>query len=349
MLTARELHKAGAEVLLIERGPLGGESSWAGGGIISPLYPWRYPSAINVLAQHSKTLYPALSGELNEESGIDCELVTSGLFVADVDEREQALEWANRWHVDMQYIRSQQQIHEIEAEINADIDSGLWMPDVMQIRNPKLIKALIKSFAFRRISYREHSPVENIVIESGRVAGVKIQNQTVSAEKIIIASGAWSAELVAGTREVDIEPVKGQMIMLKGAPGQVKRMVLNNGHYIIPRSDGRILAGSTLEKTGFDKSVSADAMLELKQAAAEVVPALAALPVERQWAGLRPGTEHGVPYICMHEAVEGLYLHAGHYRNGIVLGPASVQLMVELVLGRTPWCDHAPYTMDALH
>ena len=98
-----------------------------------------------------------------------------------------------------------------------------------------------------------------------------------------------------------------------------------------------------------DKSISSSALDELHQAAVELVPLLDHLPVERQWAGLRPGTERGVPYICQHDDVEGLYVHAGHFRNGIVLGAASAELMTDIVLGREPWCEVAPYCMTAQH
>jgi glycine oxidase len=178
---------------------------------------------------------------------------------------------------------------------------------------------------------------------------VRTREQTFLAEKVIIASGAWSAQFSVTESSVAVLPVKGQMIMYKGEPGLVKRIVLSEGHYVIPRKDGRILAGSTLEKIGFDKSVSSDALDELHKAAVELVPLLDDLPVERQWAGLRPGTEKGIPYICQHDEVEGLYVHAGHFRNGIVLGAASAELMADIVTGREPRCDTGPYTMQATH
>ena len=169
------------------------------------------------------------------------------------------------------------------------------------------------------------------------------------ADKIIVASGAWSAQFSVTKSSVNVIPVKGQMIMYRGEPDLVKRIVLSEGHYIIPRRDGRILAGSTLEKIGFDKTISVTAFDELHRAAVELIPLLSGLEIERQWAGLRPGTEKGIPYICQHDEVEGLYIHAGHFRNGIVLGAASAELMTELVLGREPWCDVSPYSMSAPH
>jgi len=349
MLTARELHEAGLEVLVIERGPLGGESSWAGGGIISPLYPWRYSDAVNRLAEISKTIYPDLARQLHLESGVDCELLNSGLLYAGLEEQQPAESWAAQWSVELQAVRETQRIHEIEPQLSSSIENGLWLPDIMQIRNPKLVKAFRGSLDSLGIRYLEHTPVSELVYDAGRVTAVKTAAGVMSAPKIVIASGAWSAGFIRTDQNVAVEPVKGQMIMFRGEPGLVKRMVLSSGHYIIPRKDGRVLAGSTLERTGFDKRITDDAQVELRRAAVEIIPALADMEIERQWAGLRPGTEQGIPYICAHPEIEGLYIHAGHYRNGVVLGAASARLMAEIVLERQTLIDPAPYALNAAH
>jgi glycine oxidase len=349
MFTARELHNAGADVRVIERGPLGGESSWAGGGIISPLYPWRYDRSVNQLAEISKTIYPQLAQQLQDESGVDCELITSGLLFTNLDEQQQAEGWAQEWSVELHTVTDARQIHEIEPQVSTDINCGLWLPDIMQIRNPKLVKAMKGSFDSLGIQYLEHTPVEELIIKAGVIKGVKTATDTYSADKVIIASGAWSSGFIKGEKNVSVEPVKGQMIMFRGEPGLIRRMVLSSGHYIIPRKDGRVLAGSTLERTGFDKTITDEATVELRRAAVEIIPALADMEIERQWAGLRPGTEQGIPYICRHPDIEGLYINAGHYRNGVVLGAASARLMSEMVLEKETCLDPKPYTLDAAH
>ena len=349
LLTARQLFLQGVDVLLLEKGPLGGESSWAGGGIISPLYPWRYDDSVNVLAERSKEIYPELTETLLEESGNDCELINSGLFTVINDDQDEILEWAGKWSVDAAYISDSGAIHDIEESVGDSVDKGIWMPDIRQIRNPKLVKALKASFDHLSIPYREHTEVEEIIVENNKVSGIRTKQKTYIADKVIIASGAWSAQFSVTQSSVNVLPVKGQMIMYKGQPGVVKRIVLSEGHYVIPRKDGRILAGSTLEKIGFDKTVSPSALEELHRAAVELIPLLKDLEIERQWAGLRPGTEKGIPYICRHDDVEGLYVHAGHFRNGIVLGAASAELMADIVLARKPWCDAEPYSMKSAH
>ena len=348
LLTARQLFLEGVDVLLLEKGPLGGESSWAGGGIISPLYPWRYSNAVNVLAERSKKIYPELTTSLFEETGSDCELINSGLFTV-TDKDKAIINWAEKWSVDARFINDTEIIHKIESSVGEAVDKGIWMPDILQIRNPEFVKALKASFDYLSVPYQEQTAVEEIMLENNIVSGVRTKQKTFFADKVIIASGAWSAQFSVTQSSVDVLPVKGQMIMYQGEPNLVKRIILSQGHYIIPRRDGRILAGSTLEKIGFDKSISSSALDELHQAAVELVPLLDKLTVERQWAGLRPGTEQGIPYICQHDDIDGLYIHAGHFRNGIVLGAASAELMADIILGRQPWCDTAPYTMCARH
>ncbi len=352
LLTARALHDAGARVTLIERGELGGESSWAGGGIVSPLYPWRYDDAVNQLAEKSKQLYPDLCAQLLQESGIDSELTRSGMLMVHDEEREQALAWAQRYGVACEHIDGAGTLQQIEPQLGPDFERGLWMPDIQQLRNPKIVQALHGSCRRRSIEVLEHSEVTQLCIANGRIRGVQIGQQSVDAERVIIASGAWSARLLREAPAGDaarVEPVKGQMIMLKTEPGLIKTIVMSHGHYIIPRRDGHVLCGSTLEFTGFEKSLSEDTRERLRRHAIGLVPALAGYEVVRHWAGLRPGTRRGIPYICAYDGVEGLFLHAGHYRNGIVLGAASALLMAQLVSGEQPWCDPSPYALAAPH
>ncbi len=348
LLTARQLFLQGVDVLLLEKGALGGESSWAGGGIISPLYPWRYDDAVNRLAERSKQIYPVLNETLLAETGVDSQLINSGLFTV-TEASVEIDDWAKKWSVDAAFIDDVVAIHDIEKTAGAAVDKGIWMPDILQIRNPLFVKALKASFDHHSIAYHENTAVEDFIINNNKVSGVKTRQRNYMADKVIIASGAWSGQFSITKSSVNVLPVKGQMIMYKGEPGLIKRIILSEGHYIIPRKDGRVLAGSTLEKIGFDKNISDAAHDELHHAAIELVPLLSSLPIERQWAGLRPGTEKGIPYICQHDEIAGLYIHAGHFRNGIVLGAASAELMADIILDRKPGFSTAPYGMQAQH
>ena len=347
MLTARFLQDAGAEVLVLDKSALGHEASWAGGGILSPLYPWRYADAVTALASYSQPRYRALAEELAEESGIDPEWTPSGLLMLEVDERDEALAWGRRHGLAVETVDAVR-ASRLEPALAPGQGEGLWMPAVAQIRNPRLVKAMRGSLVRRGIAYREGLAVEGLIVEDGRALGVRTPAGEIRADRVLVASGSWSGELLAAAGvHIEVEPVRGQMILFGARPGVLERIVLVGDRYLIPRRDGHILCGSTLEHTGFDKSTTQAAMEELHAAAIERVPALAGYPVVKHWAGLRPGSPHGIPYIGEHPEIRGLFVNAGHFRNGVVLGLASARLAADQILGREPALDPAPYALTA--
>ncbi len=349
MLTARELHLAGASVVLLEKGHLGGESTWAGGGILSPLHPWRYADAVTALAGYSQSVYADIARALYDESGIDPEYTPSGMLVLASDEYDQAQAWAKRWQLNVSTLQGAELQH-CEPMLDAGWSRGLWMPDVAQLRNPRLIKAMRGSLQHYGIEVHEQTEVHGLDIHEGRVRGVKTATRTFNADQVVIAGGAWTAKLLEPYVQAPaIEPVRGQMIIFRGQAGLLKRILLQEGHYVIPRRDGRILAGSTLEYSGFEKATTSEARNVLIESALQLVPMLGDLEVEHHWAGLRPGTPTGIPYICEHPAASGLFINSGHFRNGVVLGAASCRLLVDLMLARPPIVDPQPYVMQASH
>lgn len=330
MLSARELKKSGLDVLLLDQGLLGQESSWAGGGILSPLHPWRYSDDVNQLASIGHDVYPELADELYRESGVDPEYTRSGLLVLNSEEQSAAIEWANKWSMKLTVINQATELKKIVPGLSAQFEQGLWLPEIAQMRNPRLVKAAKGSLDTLGVSYRENTQVEGLNIENGVIKGVVANGEKLQAKQVLIAGGAWSAEILKESGQVpDISPVKGQMILFKGEPGILESMLLAENRYLIPRKDGRILCGSTIENTGFDKSTSEQVKQKLQQSAIEIYPALEKLEVEHHWAGLRPGSPDGVPYIGEHASVKGLYINSGHFRNGVILGIGSCRKVVK--------------------
>jgi glycine oxidase len=187
-------------------------------------------------------------------------------------------------------------------------------------------------------------PVKGLLLGEHGVHGLMTEQGEFKAERVVIAGGAWSALLLEATGvTLPIRPVRGQMILYRAEPDVVQRIVLSRDRYVIPRRDGRILVGSTLEEVGFDKSTTRAAMQELESEATRLIPALANYPIEHHWAGLRPGSPHGIPYIMQHPRIEGLFINTGHFRNGVVLGLASARLLADILLQRQPILDPAPY------
>nr|WP_267135373.1 glycine oxidase ThiO [Halomonas dongshanensis] len=347
MMTALQLADAGQRVTLIERGRCGREASWAGGGIVSPLYPWRYSAPVSALSRWSEGAYPTLSLRLEEETGISPEYRQRGLLYLNVDDPERALPWARERGVPLERV-GRDVVAAKEPEANPEGDQALWMPTLGSVRNPRLGQALrARLEAMAQVTLVEQCSVTGFIIHAGRVEGVTTEQGRLSAGSVIVCGGAWAAELLAKVGVgLPVRPVKGQMIAYQTPPGLVSRVVLKDGRYVIPRADGLLLVGSTLEEADFDKSTDAEARASLMASAADIVPALAHYSVAHHWAGLRPGSPDGVPFIGAVPGWENLYVNAGHYRNGLVLAPASTHLLVDLLLGRTPLIDPSPYRLE---
>lgn len=345
LLTALKLHEAGVKVTLVEQNALGQESSWAGGGILSPLYPWRYPPSVTTLARWSQIHYTDFFEQLNQRTGIDPEHIRNGFLILDTEEATQACHWAHEAKMPLTLLETSA-LHDCEPELNEDNKQGLWLPDVGQVRNPRLLKALIKLLLQLQIPLLEHCPVKALRCQRDRIIGIETAQGFMAAEHVIVATGAWSNQLLNTIGiTLAVHPVRGQMILLTTQPGLVSRIVLANNYYVIPRRDGCVLVGSTLEHVGFDKTTTEVALQNLKYAAFNLIPRLVDYAVQQHWAGLRPGSPSGVPYICKHPYIEGLYLNTGHFRNGIVLGLASAHLLVDILLNRPPILEPTPYAL----
>ncbi|MFC1683909.1 glycine oxidase ThiO [Pseudomonadota bacterium] len=347
MLTARELCAAGLDVTLLEKGSTGRESSWAGGGIISPLYPWRYAPSVTLLARWGQRHYRQLAEELAADTGVDPEWTPSGLLILDPEEQRESSTWAQQFSQPLQAI-NQHELRQLVPELHNPSSSALWLPDVAQVRNPRLAKALRLDIDRREVKVIEQTEVSQLIVEKGQAKGVKSSQGDFYADHTIVCAGAWSGQLLADLNAAPtIEPVMGQMLLYRAKPCLISSMVLSGNRYVIPRRDGRILVGSTLERTGFIKETTEAALHELQAAATRLFPKLTDYPIEHHWAGLRPGSPNGIPYIGEHPEIEGLYLNAGHFRNGVVLAPASCRLLADLLLQREPILPPTPYALTA--
>jgi glycine oxidase len=344
MLSTLSLARSGASVQLLEAGSTGQESSWAGGGIVSPLYPWRYSAAVTALAHWSQDFYPGFGQRLLDETGIDPEVHVTGLYWLDLDDEGEALVWAEREGRPLRSVDIAEVYRDVPV-LGGGFEQAIHMPGVANVRNPRLVKALRAALAaMPNVDVREHCAVTGFIQEDGQIRGVTTADGEIRADRVVLAAGAWSGALLNTLGlELPVEPVKGEMILYKCAEDFLPSMVLAKGRYAIPRKDGHILVGSTLEYAGFDKTPTDNALASLKASAEELLPALRDAEVVGHWAGLRPGSPEGIPFIGEVSSHPGLWLNCGHFRNGLVLAPASCQLLADLVLGREPIIDPAPY------
>lgn len=338
LLSALELADAGHRVRVLDRGQAAQESSWAGGGIISPLYPWRYPASITALATFSQLIYPEIIARVRDESGVDPQLMRHGMLVTAMAERAEALAWGALQGGAVQSL-SMAEARRLEPHAHLH-EEPLWMPQIASVRTPRLGRAL-------RETVRAHPRIELVEHANVRLSGtpdapcVQTDAGPERAECIVIAAGAWSQQLLAAIGvDVPIRPMKGQMLLF--APSYcVGRVVLADGRYAIPRADGRIVFGSTLEDVGFQRCPDEAALRSLHASALHLVPSLADVPLELQWSGFRPAAPGGVPWIGA--ITPRLWINAGQYRNGVVLAPASARLLADAILGRPPIVDPIPY------
>lgn len=326
LASAWMLHRAGYRVAVIEAGRVGQEASWAGGGILFPVYPWKYPAPVQTLAQRGRVLYSSFCNEVDAVSGVDSQYRQTGLYVLSesefgaskmwCDANDEPLEWPGPRRLD--YLQPRLMTSQ-----------AAYLPAVAQVRNPRLCRSVHAALVAEGVCIVDQSPVTNIAQQGGQFIGFETGAGVVHADRGVVAAGAWTAGLLAPWCDLPIYPVKGQMILLRGAPNQLNRILFKDDLYAIPRADGRVLVGSTLEDTGFDQSLNCDASALLHAAAADMMPALGKLPLERQWTGLRPATSDEVPYIGAVPSLGGLYVNAGHYRNGVVCAPASAEILLQ--------------------
>lgn len=345
LLTARALSQAGHQVTLLDKVSAGQEASWAGGGILLPIYPWRQDPAISNLVSDSLGCYPKLSEELHAATGIDPEWSPCGMLICKNPDHDLAIRWCNEYG-----IRQQQASPELLQGLNTDLLTPLWLPDIAQARNPRLLKSLLADLRQKGVRIVEQAEITAVDIEQRRIKRIATRDQTFSPAQTVLCTGAWTSTWLerwlpqSGLR-LPIQPVRGQMLLFDAQPDTLKHMILDGDRYLIPRRDGKILAGSTVEQVGFEKNTTSEAKSQLYRFATELLPILKHFPVCAHWAGLRPGSPQGIPYIGFHPDIDNLSVNAGHFRNGLVMGPAAAELLTDLLLQRTPRIDPTPYAL----
>jgi glycine/D-amino acid oxidase-like deaminating enzyme len=203
-----------------------------------------------------------------------------------------------------------------------------------------LVAAAAKAARHRGVDVSSGTEVKTVLIADGRTSGVQTEKTTYSAEIVVNCAGAWAG--CVAPYKFPVRPVKGQMLAVVGGP-KLQHVIRGDDAYLVPRSDGRIVVGSTLEDAGYDKRVSVNTIQRLFQAAVELFPGLSESKKHEDWAGLRPGTPDELPLLG-ETATRGYFVASGHYRDGIVLAPVTAHLMTELILKRTPGSDLVPFS-----
>lgn len=345
---AIRLREAGATVAVYDRGDLGREASWAGAGIIPPGDPDRSATPLDKLRAIGSVALPAVSAMLKDATGIDNGYRVNGGLEYLTPEDEYAIDlWASegiafeRWDCERQRAE--------EPHLTPGRTACYHLPGMAQVRNPRHLRALIAHAGAIGVSLHPHTGVEGWHGDRGRVAAVQLASgERVSAGRFLIAAGPWSERLLNDLNgRPAVRPVRGQILLLKADPAVLRRTVLDGKRYLVPRGDGRILVGSTEEPdAGFEKRTTAAGLADLHAFARGIVLALGNAEIEASWAGLRPGSPDGSPFIGRVPGHDTVFAATGHGRAGIQLSLGTAQLVTQLMFDRPPCVPAAAFALD---
>lgn len=330
-----QLAKRGARVMLLERDSIGGAATAASAGIIQPHGGASAVPEFTTLALESARLFPALSAELRQRTGFDVGYRHVDVLEVALDETDERRLRRQKDPADEWLDRSA--ALSLEPELNPLIRGTLVHRGDAQVLAKTLTAALARASAELGATVREGVAVDRLLTDGDRVNGVGIGSEALPAGEVVIANGCWSGAWSSTLRlPVPVRPVRGQMVAL-AASGRAPHAVLSGvGGYVVPKPDGRMLVGTTVEEAGFDPRPTVEGIASLLDRAPRLAPRLAGATVVSAWAGLRPGTADGLPIIGRVAGWKRLTIATGHFRNGILLAPITAELVADLLLdGRT--------------
>jgi glycine oxidase len=344
LTTAYLLGRAGASVRVLDRSAPGSEASWAGAGIIPPGNPAGAQSPLDRLRAVSSGMFPRLSADLHEQTGIDNGFrVCGGIECFEEDSRDTIRLWQSEGiafeRLPFGSVRA------IEPALRAARGECFLLPGMAQVRNPWHIRALLDACELFAVKVVPHTRVTAFHGSGSKVRAIGTEaGERHVAAKFLIASGAWSDQLLSSLGVlVGVHPVRGQVVLFRTTTRLFQRVICVGKRYLVPREDGRVIVGSTEEpEAGFDKRTTEAGITGLAQWAVSIAPALASDAIERTWAGLRPGTPDGLPFIGPVPGSKNVFVATGHFRAGIQLSPATAEIMADLLTGRppsVPWDD----------
>lgn len=345
---AFELAQAGLRVGVFDAREPGRESSWASAGIISPSPegPGMIPQV--VLSKSSAAMYPKFIEAVEQASGQKVEYRPDGAMELfwEGDVREEISTLLAVYHgVGLRAeALTGERAKELEPGLMDEVQGGVLRPDESSLDNRALTQATLEAAKRKGVDIFACHGATGIWKEGGRCKGLVLNNGNVEAKWTIVAAGCFSAKIDGVAPYAPVSPAKGQMAVLRCEAVKIQHVLWSENIYLVPRNDGRILAGSTIERIGFDHDVTAGGMKKIMNGAIELVPALAKARIEETWAGLRPDSPDHLPILGPTD-VEGLLMATGHFRSGVLLAPVTARLMREWITTQkvsTDWERFSP-------
>lgn len=342
---AWRLGQAGMRVVVIERGQPGREASWAAGGMLAPLAEADRADEFFHLCVASRAMYADFARELRAATGLDIEYRTEGtLYLAlttdDEEELERRWQWQHDAGLNVKRLRADC-VRRLEPNLNESLRWALHFPDDHQVDNRRMALALALAAQAAGAVLLEHTEATKLLTETvagqRRITAINTTRGEIRTSQVVIAAGSWSSLLPdeQGNRAARflVKPVRGQMIALGNSSLPLRHVVYSRRGYVVPRLNGQVIAGSTSEKAGYDRNVTAGGIASIIERAIEIAPALKDQPIIETWAGLRPKGPDNLPVLGADERTGGLIYATAHYRNGILLTPITAGIISELLIG----------------
>jgi glycine oxidase len=342
------LARDGLSVEVLDRSDLGKEASWAGAGILPPGDPDRAATPIDRLRGIGSARFPAFSAELRDLTGIDngyrkC----GGIEFLGSDDEDVLPAWRAEG-IDHRRL-GREEVGRLVPAFGSAPGTPYLLPDCAQVRNPWHLRALIAACQGIGVRLRPHEPARQLVTHGTRVVELRLEDDSrVLAGRHLVAAGAWSGEFLHDLgQHPRVHPVRGQIVLLHTPRPAFGHVFMLGKEYLVPRGDGRVLVGSTEEpEAGFEKANTAGAVEALKALAARTFPSLGAAVVEKCWAGLRPGSPDGLPFIGPVPGWENAFVAAGHFRAGVQLSIGTAQAVADVFQGRPPCVPLDAFRLD---
>ncbi|WP_242141807.1 MULTISPECIES: glycine oxidase ThiO [unclassified Bacillus cereus group] len=336
---AHFLAERGCEVAIVEKQRVASEASKAAAGLLGVQAEWDAYDPLFELARESRAIFPQLAKALREKTGIDIGYEEKGIYRIAQNEEEKTrirniMHWQQETGEESYYITGDE-LRQKEPFLSSSIIGAVYYPKDGHVIAPELTKALAQSAAISGADIYEQTEVFDIQIEKNRVSGIVTSEGFISCEKVVIAGGSWSTKLLQYFhRDWGTYPVKGEVVAVKSYKPLIRAPIFQERFYIAPKRGGRYVMGATMEPHTCNKSVQPKSITSILERAYSILPALKDAEWETAWAGLRPQSNHDVPYMGEHEEIKGLCACAGHYRNGILLSPISGQYMADIIEGK---------------
>lgn len=343
--SAWELARRGQRVTLLEKAILGAEASSAAAGILGPEIENEAPGPMLDLCRLSRKLYPEWIRELERSSQVSCGFLEGGSLLIPEDKRAlRELTRRRRFQLDAAQAipLGRRELDSLEPELTKNCPGALHFPNDRRVTPAALFRATHVAAAGAGVTFRTGALVKRILIEEAprggpRAVGVLLDDEsTIRADVVVVAAGSWTS-LLAGLplRPSSVVPARGQLLSVRSPVPLIRRLILGAGVYLIPRADGELLIGSTLEFVGYKKGVTAGGAARLLAGALRLIPNLEHAELEAHWSNFRPYTRDHLPLLGT-AGVTGLVIASGHYRNGILLAPATARIVADLAVGRRP-------------